>query len=90
MLVRAGGSSILSTCTDHPPVESPAKWYEGASANGWPSKIVDQGDEVKVYSIRDGEQSMVSYFRTQAACQKSAQEHIDAANAEKAKIDKYR
>jgi hypothetical protein len=33
---------------------------------------------------------MVSYFRTQGACQKSAQEHIDADNAEKAKVDKYR
>ena len=55
-------------------------------ANGWPSEIVDQGDEVNVYTTRDGEQSMVSYFRTQAACQKSAQEHID----EKAKLDKYR
>jgi hypothetical protein len=88
--LRAGGSSILSTCTDHPPVESPAKWYEGASANGWPSKIVEQGDEVNVYTTRDGDQSMVSYFRTQGACQKSAQEHIDADNAEKAKVDKYR
>ena len=84
-LVRAGGP-ILSTCTDHPQVESPAKWYEGAMASGWPSEIVDQGDEVNVYTTRDGEQSMVSYFRTQAARQKSAQEHID----EKAKLDKYR
>jgi hypothetical protein len=89
MLVRSGGS-ILNTCTDHPPVESPAKWYEGALANGWPSEIVDQGDEVNVHTVRDGEQSMVSYFRTQTACQKAAQEHTDADSAEKAKADKYR
>ena len=89
MLVRAGGP-ILGTCTDHPPVESPAKWQEGALANGWPSEIVDQGDEVNVYTTRDGEQSVVSYFRTQAACQKVAQANVEDANAEKAKMDKYR
>ena len=60
-----------------------AKWYEGAMANGWPSEIADKGDEVNVYSIRDGERSMVSYFRTQEACQKAAQANIDAANAKK-------
>ena len=32
----------------------------------------------------------ISYFRTQEACQKAAQANIDAANAEKAKVDKYR
>jgi hypothetical protein len=33
---------------------------------------------------------MVSYFRTQAACHKAAQDHADADSAEKAKLDKYR
>ena len=86
MLVRAAGSSILSTCTDHPPVNSPAKLYEETLADGGPAQIVDQGDEVNVYTTRDGEQMKVSFFRTQEACQKSAQEHIN----EKAKLDKYR
>jgi hypothetical protein len=30
------------------------------------------------------------YFRAQEACQKAAQANIDAADAEKAKVDKYR
>jgi hypothetical protein len=85
MLVRGVGGT-LDTCNDHPQVESPAKMYEGTLANGWPAQIVDQGDEVNVYTTRDGEQMKVSYFRTQEACRRSAQEHI----AEKAKVDKYR
>jgi hypothetical protein len=84
-LVRGEGD-VFSTCTDHPPVESPAKWHEGALANGWPAQIVDQGDEVNVYTISDGKQIKVSYFRTQDACHKAAQANID----ENAKMDKYR
>ena len=41
-------------------------------------------------SYQDGENFKTAYFRTQEACQKAAQANIDAANAERAKMDKYR
>jgi hypothetical protein len=84
-------SSIPNTCEGNPRPRSPADWYDGATADGDVAKIVDAGeDEVDVYSVHRGSLVRVAYFRTQEACQKAAQAHIDAANAEKTKVDKYR
>jgi hypothetical protein len=85
-------NSILDTCEGNPRPSSPADWYEGANAAGDSAKIVDAGGgEVDVYTVRHGGGLFkTAYFRTQEACQKAAQANIDTANAEKAKVDKYR
>ena len=80
----------LDTCEVPRLLPSPADFYEGARADGHAAEIVDLGDgEVDVY-VEDGGLRKFSYFRTRESCQKAAQANIDAANAEKAKLDKYR
>jgi hypothetical protein len=79
-----------ATCAVPDLLPSPADFYEGAKADGHAAEIVDLGNgEVDVYFEDDGLRKF-SYFRTQEACQKAAQASIDADNAEKAKLDKYR
>ena len=81
-------SPMLDTCAipDSRSSPSPAAFYEGAMADGHAAKIVDGDDgEVDVF-VEDGGLRRFSYFRTQDACQRAAQ----AADAEKAKLDKYR
>jgi hypothetical protein len=69
---------------------SPSSFYEWAKTSDMSPEIIDKVDEVDVIYVYIGNKMQNSFFRTQEACQKVAQAYIDAPNAEKAKLDKYR
>jgi hypothetical protein len=82
--------AVLDTCETIGTLPSPAALFDDAKVLGESPKIVDKGDEVDVIYNYYGTMMQNRYFRTQDACQREAQANLDAANAEKAKLDKYR
>jgi hypothetical protein len=85
-VLSRSSSDVPDTCETGTPADS----YEWAKALGTSPKISDKGDEVDVVFEHNGEKLQSRYFRTQEACQKIAQAYIDADEAEKARMDKYR
>jgi hypothetical protein len=82
MLARSSHVSldaVLDTCETTEGLPSPGALFDDAKVLGESPKIVDKGDEVDVIFNYHGTMMQNRYFRTQEACQKAAQEHIDAA-----------
>jgi hypothetical protein len=84
------GDALLDTCKSTGEMQTPGDFSEPANTAGSAPQIIDKGDEVDVIYAYQGDLMQNRYFRTQESCQKAAQANIDAANAEKAKMDKYR
>jgi hypothetical protein len=82
------GTLISGTCVDaHGYGNSPAETLEAFRLMVSNAEIIDKGDEVDVSMPND---PGLRFFRTLEACQKIAGANLDAAKADKEKLDKYR
>ena len=82
--------AVLDTCETIGTLPSPGALFDDAKVLGESPEIADKGEEVDVIYNYRGTMMQNRYFRTKESCQNVAQANIDAINAEKAKMDKYR